>query len=189
MSEADRHEAAVAQALEIAARNPLPLRARSLTAAENGAAQRKEVGCLFDGAAGLLALLPVLLLLSGDPAIAWRVAPWCIGAAPLVWAIGWLLKRRAGRGYVDPRLELEASEEGLIVRHSDETSLRLAYAALTVRVRPGAFERNPFLAILLELPSGPIPLDNSHYKSGRTTGAAILARVQAAGGRIEPAED
>ena len=189
MSEADRHEAAVRQALEIAARNPLPLTARSFTAAENGAAQRKEMGCLFDGAAGLLLLLPFLLLLSGDPAIAWRVAPWCIGAAPLVWGIGWLLKRRAGRGYVDPRLELEATEEGLIVWHADETSLRHDYADLAVQVRPGAFDRNPFLAIVLELPSGPVALDNSHYKRGRTTGAAILAQVKAAGGRVTPAED
>lgn len=189
MSEADRHEAAVRQALEIAARNPLPLTARSLTEAENKAAQRKEMGCLFDGGAGLLVLLPIMLLLSGDPAIAWRVAPWCMGAAPLVWGIGWLLKRRAGRGYVDPRLELEATDEGLIVRHADKTSLRHDYANLAVRVRPGAFERNPFLTIVLELPSGPIPLDNSHYSRGRTTGAAILARVKAAGGHVSPAED
>lgn len=189
MSELERHEAAVAQALEIAARNPLPLCARSLTAAENGAAQRKEVGCLFDGGAGLLALLPFLLLLSGDPAIAWRAAPWCIGAAPLVWAIGWLLKRRAGRGYVDPRLELEASEEGLTVRRADGTSVAYEYAALSAQVRPGAFERNPFLGIVLKTASEAIPLDNAHYRSGRTTGAAILAKVQAAGGQVTPAED
>ena len=112
----ERHEAAIAQAMEIAARNPLPLTARSLTPGENRIAQRKEVGCLFDGGAMLLLLLPFMLLLSGDPAIAWRVAPWCLGAAPLVWGIGWLLKRRAGKGYVDPRLVLEAGEDALTVR-------------------------------------------------------------------------
>lgn len=189
MSVEQRHQAALAQATEIAARNPLPISARSLTAAENGAMQRKEVGCLFDGGAMLLALLPVMLLLSGDPAIVWRMAPWCLGAAPLVWAIGWLLKRRAGRGYVDPRLELEAAVDGLTVRRGDGMSLALDYAALSVAVRPGAFDRNPFLAIVLELSSGSIALDNAHFRRGRTTGAAILAQVKAAGGRIHPLED
>ena len=188
MSERERHEKAVAQALEIAARNPLPLVARSLTAAENMAMQRRELGCVFDGAAMLLLLLPLLLLLSGDPAIVWRVAPWCVGAAPLVWGLGWLLKWRAGRGYVDPRIELEAGEDGIVVWHGDEISLPHAYAGLNVAVRPGAFERNPFLGLVLERPGGSIMLDNAHFKRGRTTGAAILARVKAAGGTVRPAE-
>lgn len=189
-SEQERHEAAVKQAMEIAGRHPLPLHARSLTAAENRALQRKELGCLFDGGAMLLVIAPFSLLLSGDPGIAWRVAPWCLGAAPIVWGIGWLLKRRAGRGYVDPRIEVEATEEGVIVFHGDDTSLRHDYASLSVAVVPGPFERNPFLNILLELPGGEaIALDNSHYKNGRTTGAAILARVKAAGGRVRPAEE
>ncbi len=188
MSEAERHEKAVAQAIEIAGRNPLPLTARSLTAAENRALQRKEIGCLFDGGAMLLALMPLMLLLSGDPAFAWRVAPWCLGAAPVVWAIGWLLKWRAGRGYVDPRIELEASEDGLTIRRGGVAE-RLDYAGLSIAVRAGAFERNPFEAIVLDAPSGPITLDNGHFKRGRTTGAAILARVRAAGGRVHPVED
>lgn len=185
----ERHDAAIAQALEIAARNKLPLTARSLTPGENRIEQRREVGCLFDGGAMLLALMPFMLLLSGDLEFAWRVAPWCLGAAPLVWAIGWLLKRRAGRGYVDPKLVLEAGEDGLIVRQGDGTLLRHDYGALSAQVRPGAFERNPFLGIVLELPSDALPLDNAHYKSGRTTGAAILAKVRAAGGRVRPIED
>ena len=190
MSEAERHEAAVRQAIEIAGRHPLPLAARSLTAAENRKLQRKELGCLFDGGAFLLAVLPFSLLLSGDPGIAWRIAPWCLGAAPIVWGIGWLLKRRAGKGYVDPRIELEATEEGLIVFHGDGTSLRHDYAALSLQVRPGAFERAEFLGIVLELPGGEaLSLDNSHYRFGRTAGAAILARVKAAGGRVRPIED
>lgn len=189
MSVDERHEAAVAQALEIAARNPLPLTARSLTVAENRALQRRELGCLFDGGAMLLLIAPFTLLLSGDPAFAWRVAPWCLGAAPLVWAIGWLLKWRAGRGYTDPRIAVEAGEDGLTVWHNDAIPMRYDYAELIVEVRPGAFERNPFLAIVLALPEGAIALDNSHFKRGRTTGAAILARVQAAGGAVRPAED
>ena len=189
MSEAERHEAAVKQAIEIAGRHPLPLHARSLTARENRAMAVREVGCLFDGGALLLFVLPFSLLLSGDWDFARSVAPWCLGAAPIVWGIGWLLKRRAGRGYVDPRIEVEATEEGVVVFHGDETSLRHDYAALSVAVVPGAFERNPFLNIVLELPSGPIVLDNGHYRRGRTTGAAILARVKAAGGEVRPAED
>lgn len=189
MSDRERHEAAVKQAIEIAGRHPLPLHARSLTARENRAMQRKELGCLFDGGALLLAALPFSLLLSGDPGIAWRVAPWCLAAAPIVWGIGWLLKWRAGRGYVDPRIEVEATEEGVVVFHGDETSLRHDYATLSVAVVPGPFERNPFLNVVLELPSGPIALDNGHYRRGRTTGAAILARVKAAGGEVRPAED
>lgn len=189
MSVEDRHRAAIAQAVEIAARNRPPQTARSMTASENRVAQRREVGCLFDGGAMLLALMPFMLLLSGDLGFAWRVAPWCIGAAPLVWAIGWLLKRRAGRGYVDPKLVLEAGEDGLIVRRGDGTSVDYEYAALSAEVRPGAFERNPFLGIVLKAGSETIPLDNAHYKNGRTTGAAILARVRAAGGRVTPAED
>lgn len=189
MSAAERHEAAVRQAIEIAGRHRLPLAARSLTARENRALQRKEVGCLFDGGALLLVVAPFSLLLSGDPGIAWRVAPWCLGAAPIVWGIGWALKRRAGRGYVDPRIEVEATEDGVIVFHGDETSLRYDYGAIGVAVVPGPFERNPFLHAVLELPSGPIPLDNGHYRHGRTTGAAILARVKAAGGRVRPIED
>lgn len=189
MSEAERHEAAVKQAIEIAGRHKLPLHARSLTARENRALQRKELGCLFDGGALLLVALPFSLLLSGDPGIAWRVAPWCLGAAAIVWATGKLLKWRAGRGYVDPRIEVEATEEGVVVFHGDETSLRYDYGAIGVAVVPGPFERNPFLHIVLELPSGPIALDNGHYRRGRTTGAAILARVKAAGGRVRPAEE
>jgi len=184
----ERHEKAVAQAIEIAGRNPLPLAARSLTAAENRALQRKEVGCLFDGGAMLLLLMPLMLFMSGDPVFAWRVAPWCLGAAPLVWAIGWLLKWRAGRGYVDPRIEVEAAEDGLTIRRGGMAE-RLDYAALSLRVRPGAFDRNPFLSVALELAGGPIELDNSRFKRGRTTGAAILARALAGGGRISPIED
>jgi hypothetical protein len=187
MSVGERHEQAVKQALEIAARNPLPLAARSLTAAENRALQRKELGCLFDGGALLLLIAPFTLLLSGDPAFAWRVAPWCLGAAPVVWAIGWLLKWRAGRGYVDPRIVVEAGEDGLTIRRGGAAE-RLEYGALAVAVRPGAFERNPFEAIVLELAGGPIELDNSRFKRGRTTGAAILARAQAAGGAVRPVE-
>ncbi|MGQ0660089.1 hypothetical protein [Sphingosinicella sp.] len=182
-----RHEAAVKQAIAIAARNPLPLVARSLTAAENRAAQRKEIGCLFDGGAMLLVIAPFTLLLSGDPDFAWRVAPWCLGAAPLVWAIGWLLKWRAGRGYVDPGIEIEAAADGLTIRRGQDVE-RLDYGALSLAVRPGAFERNPFLSVVLDLPAGPIELDNSHFRRGRTTGAAILAKVQAAGGAARPAE-
>jgi hypothetical protein len=189
MSERERYEAAVAQAIEIAARNPLPLTARSLTAAENGAMQRRELGCLFDGGARLLLLLPLLLLLSGDPAIVWRAAPWCVGAAPLVWGLGRLLKWRAGRHYVDPRIKLEAGADGLTVWHGEQIPLPCDYADLSVAVRPGAFDRNPFLGLVLELPEGPILLDNHHYKNGRTTGAAILVRVQAAGGSVRPAQD
>lgn len=188
MSVEERHEEAVKQALEIAARNPPPLTARSLTAAENRIAQRKELGCLFDGGAMLLLIAPVTLLLSGDPDFAWAVAPWCWAAAPVVWVIGWLLKWRAGRGYADPRIEVEAAADGLTVRR-DGTEERLAYGALAVAVRPGAFDRNPFLGLVLELPDGPIALDNAHFRRGRTTGAAILARVQAAGGAVRPAED
>ncbi len=183
-----RHEAAVGQALEIAARNPLPLAARSLTAAENRALQRKELGCLFDGGAMLLLLLPLLLFLSGDPAFVWRVAPWCVGAAPLVWAIGWLLKWRAGRGYADPGIEIEAAADGLTIRRG-QAAERIDYGALSLAVRPGAFDRNPFLSVVVDLPAGPIELDNSHFRRGRTTGAVILARVQAAGGRVHPIED
>lgn len=189
MSVEERHQAAVAQALEIAARNPLPLTARSLTAAENRALQRRELGCLFDGGATLLVIAPFTLLLSGDPAFAWAVAPWCLGAAPLVWALGWLLKWRAGRGYADPRIEIEASDEALTVRRGGAPTERIDYAAASVTVRPGAFDRNPFLAIVLDTPGGPVALDNSHFKRGRTTGAAILARMQAAGGAVRPAED
>jgi hypothetical protein len=188
MSEQERHEAAVKQALEIAGRHPLPLATRSLTPRENRAMQRKEIGCLFDGGAFLLVVLPFSMLLSGDPGIAWRILPWCLGAAPVVWGIGWLLKRRAGRGYVDPRIEVEAAEDGLTISR-DGAAQRLDYGALAVTVRPGAFERNPFEAAILELPSGPIALDNGHYKHGRTTGAAILARVLAGGGQVRPAED
>lgn len=195
MSELERHEKAVAQALEIAGRHKLPQRARSLTARENRAMAVKEVGCLFDGGAFLLLVLPFSLLLSGEPGFAWRVAPWCWVAAPIVWGIGWALKRRAGRGYVDPRIEIEASADGVTVWQGDGTSLRHDYAALGVAVVPGAFQRNPFEAAVLELPapstgSGQaLTLDNGRFRNGRTTGAAILARVKAAGGRVRPAEE
>lgn len=189
MSAQERHERAVAQAIEIAGRHELPLSARSLTAGENRKLQRGEIGCLFDGAAMLLALTPFVLLLSGDPAFAWRVGPWCLGAAPLVWAIGWLLKRRAGRGYVDPLIVIEAREDGLGIGRGGGVPERVDYGALAIRVRPGAFEDNPFLSIVLDLPDGAIELDNGHFKFGRTTGAAILARAQAAGARIAPFED
>lgn len=184
----ERHAAAVGQALEIAARNPLPLTARSLTPAENRSMQRKEIGCLFDGGAMLLLLLPLLLFLSGDPAFVWRVAPWCVGAAPLVWTTGKLLKWRAGRGYVDPGIGIEAAADGLTIRRG-QAAERIDYGALSLAVRPGAFDRNPFLSVVLELAAGPIELDNSHFRRGRTTGAAILAQVQAAGGNVHPIED
>lgn len=189
MSARERHEQAVAQAIEIAARNPLPLAARSLTAAENRAMQRRELGCLFDGGAMLLLIAPFALLFSGDPAFAWRALPWCLGAAALVWTLGRLLKWQAGRGYADPGIAVAAAAEGLTVRRGDAAPERLDYAALAVAVRPGGFERNPFLGLVLELPDGPIALDNGHFKRGRTTGAAILAQVNAAGGAVRPAAD
>ena len=126
-----------------------------------------------------------MLFMSGDPAFAWRVAPWCIGAAPLVWAIGWLLKWRAGRGYVDPRIEVEADEDGLTIRRGGAAE-RLDYGALSLRGAAGRVRSQPVRGVVLELAGGPIALDNGRFKRGRTTGAAILARAQAAGGRVRP---
>ena len=190
MSEQERHDKAVAQAIEIAGRHPLPLTTRSLTAAENRKLQRKELGCLFDGGAMLLALAPFMLLLSGDPAFAW----------PRRALVPRPRRRSSGRsagcssggpaGAMSiPRIEIEAGEDGVDDPARRRPAERLDYGALVVAVRPGAFEREPFLSIVLELPDGPIELDNGHYRFGRTTGAAILARVQAAGGRVRPAED
>lgn len=171
---------ALEQALNLAAKNPLPLTARSLTAEEVAAIDRRIYPIVF----GLYGVGVVGILLfawfgteQGDGAV-FPIA--AIVALVLLIPLGLFARFKAGRrkDYRDPVASIEASLDGVTIRSAGRTG-RLDYREVVVAgfiLLAGAKSRVLFLGVTLEGPFGPVRLENMAYKDGMITAAAIVAQ-------------
>jgi hypothetical protein len=176
---------ALEQALNLAAKNPLPLIARSLTAEEVAAIDRRIYPIVF----GLYGVGVVGILLfawfgteQGDGAV-FSIA--AIVALVLLIPLGLFARFKAGRrkDYRDPMASIEASLDGVTIRSAGRTG-RLDYREVVVAgfiLLAGAKSRVLFLGVTLEGPFGPVRLENMAYKDGMITAAAIVAQRNAFG--------
>lgn len=181
----DRADAqALEQALNLAARYPLPLTARSLTVEEIAAIDRRSypivLGLFGVGAVGILLL-------------AWFGADGAAGLFPIVVIVAlallvplWLFARfRAARrrDYRDPMESVEASVDGVTIRSAGRVA-SLGYREVAVNdviLLGGAKSRVLFLGVALEGPFGTVRLENMTYKDGTLAAAAIVAQRHALG--------
>ncbi|HSI17123.1 MAG TPA: hypothetical protein VK980_05095 [Sphingomonas sp.] len=176
---------ALEQALNLAAKNPLPLTARSLTAEEVAAIDRRIYPIIFGlygvGAVGIL-LFAWFGTEAGDGAV-FPIA--AIVALMLLIPLGLFARFKAGRrkDYRDPLVSIEASLDGVTIRSAGRTAT-LGYREVVVAgfiLLPGAKSRVLFLGVTLEGPFGPLRLENMAYRDGTITAAAIVAQREALG--------
>jgi hypothetical protein len=176
---------ALEQALSLAGKNPLPLTARSLTAEEIAAIDRRIYPILFGlygvGATGIL-----LVAWFGTAASDGAVFPIAAIVALALLVPLWLFARfRAGRrkDYRDPMESVEARADGVTIRGAGREA-PLGYSDLVVTgfiLLPGAKSRVLFLGVTLDGPFGPVRLENMTYKDGTLAAAAIVAQRDALG--------
>ena len=171
---------ALEQALNLAAKNPLPLTARSLTAEEVAAIDRRIYPIVF----GLYGVGVVGILLfawfgteQGDGAV-FPVA--AIVALVLLVPLGLFARFKAGRrkDYRDPMASIETSQDGVTIRSAGRTAT-LGYGEVVVNdfiLLAGAKSRVLFLGVAVDGPFGPVRLENMAYQSGTITAAAIVAQ-------------
>ena len=171
---------ALEQALNLAAKNPLPLTARSLTAEELAAIDRRIYPIVFGlygvGAVGIL-LFAWFGTEQGDGAV-FPIA--AIVALVLLIPLGLFARFKAGRrkDYRDPMASIEARLDGVTIRSAGRTA-RLDYREVVVAgfiLLAGAKSRVLFLGVTLDGPFGPVRLENMAYKDGTITAAAIVAQ-------------
>ncbi|MDB5710752.1 MAG: hypothetical protein JWL96_2822 [Sphingomonas bacterium] len=176
---------ALEQALNLAPKNPLPLTARSLTAEEVAAIDRRIYPIVFGlygvGAVGIL-LFAWFGTEQGDGAV-FPIA--AIVALVLLVPLGLFARFKAGRrkDYRDPLASIEASADGVTIRSAGRTA-RLDYRDVVVGefiLLAGAKSRVLFLGVALDGPFGPLRLENMAYQSGTITAAAIVAQRHALG--------
>jgi hypothetical protein len=177
-------EQALEQALSLAAKNPLPLTARSLTAEEIAAIDRRiypiVLGLYGVGAAGIL-----LFAWFGTEGAAGVFPVAAIVALALLLPLCLFARFKAGRrkDYRDPLVSIAASGEGITIRSAGREA-RLAYrdvAPDAYILLPGAKSRVLFLGVVLDGPFGPVRLENMAYQAGTITAAAIVAQRHALG--------
>lgn len=182
----DRADAqALEQALNLAAKNPLPLTATSLTAEEVAAIDHRVYPIVFGlygvGVGGIL-----LFAWFGTEQGNGAVFPIAAAVALALLVPLWLFARfKAGRrkDYRDPVAAIEASADGVTIRSAGHTA-RLGYSEVVVDgfvLLPGMKSWVLFLGVTLEGPFGPVRLENMAYRSGAITAAAIVAQRHALG--------
>lgn len=175
---------ALEQALNLAAKHPLPLTARSLSAEEIAAIDQRIYPIVFGlycvGAVGIL-----LLARFGADEEAGLFPIAAIVALALLVPLGLFARFKAGRrkDYRDPLQSVEASADGVTIRNAGRTA-RIAYgdvALADIILLGGAKSRVLFLGVALDGPFGPVRLENMEYKNGTITAAAIVAQRHALG--------
>jgi len=170
------------QALALAATQTLPFSARSLTAAEvariDGRAPAVLLGIYAAVAVPVLAIGALSGGLgSGGIAIAGAFAV-VLGA--ILWLIG---RRRARRrsGYQDPQTVLEIGAEGLTLRSAGRIDA-IPYPDAKVALNHVTMRGVPyFLGLVLETPTGPLRLDDTWFRPGRSAAAILLGQMAASG--------
>lgn len=96
----------------------------------------------------------------------------------------WFVARKRARkraDYRDPLVEVEIAQTAAIVRSAGR-EFPLPYP--TIRVRFTVYRHKGsthFLGLVMESPLGPLRLDDSWFKPGRTVAAALAGRLDANG--------
>jgi hypothetical protein len=175
---------ALEQAVNLAAKNPLPLTARSLSAEEIAAIDHRIYPIVFGiyavGAIGIL-----LFARFGTEGEAGLFPIAAIVALVLLVPL-WLFARfkaERRKAYRDPLQSVEASVDGVTIRDAGRTA-RIAYGEVAVAeviLLSGAKSRVLFLGVALDGPFGPVRLENMAYKHGTLAAAAIVAQRHALG--------
>jgi hypothetical protein len=176
------------QPLRIAARVDLPVTARSLTAGEMAAIDRRQWGCLL-APVGALGLWLAFALIFDPPqrtGDAFVIAALLLSLPVLAWlATRWRFRKASD--YVDPNIVVEVARDGVTIAVDGRLRrLDLAEAAAAFRYvlrrRGGAFN-----GLVLDLPGRPIALDGN-MQHGLDAAAALVAGFVAAGLWLESAE-
>ncbi len=156
---------------------PLPVTARSLTAAEVRQRDSRKLIWLL-AAYGLLALACILVLLLAPTrplAVRWLPLGFGVGALGIA-AFGWFALK-GSRAYRDPGVGVSVEQEQVVVtdaagaRSYDYNSL--AVARIITRAAPGSIY---FDGIELETPDGNIVLGDPGFVQGNQAAGAILRR-------------
>ena len=174
---------ALRQAISRAGELPLPVTARSLTAAEVARVDRILVpyglGIFF------FCFALVLLLILFDPDLRSPENLAIFAASALLIGLPlWLLLRRGARrrrDYRDPQIVVEVGEGGMTLRSPGRVD-ELAYdGADFTFFAPVLKGRAAFLGIALESPLHTLRLDDRWFKSGSAAAAAIVSKCEDAG--------
>ncbi len=157
---------------------PLPVTARSLTRAEKRAPALREIGWMI--AVYLLfglACFAVLRLARTDPnMVDWL--PAIAGLAALALAVTAWRKLARHRGYRDPGIVVDVSEEAVTIRTA-EGEETIPHASITVS---RILTRNPrnsvyFDGIVLETANGPLSIGDDGFTGGNIAAGAILRKL------------
>ena len=167
-------------AVELGAGQRLPFEARSLTAAEVAAQDRRFVRWV--GGAYLLFAVALVVgtAFDGDPQLTLALAVVVLAAVAFLWPVARRYERRR-QDYVDPHIVLELREAWLTVRHpGDPFDIRYGEADLAFHWT--IYRHTPnFRGIRLGSPIGELRIDDDHYWHGRIAAAAIARRCDQAG--------
>ena len=180
-TELARQQAALTQALEMAARNAKPQTARSLTPREKRKRDPLIWATLLE-LAGLIAVMaPVFLFMDGLWDLAIWLLPWGLGGGAVLIASGWLLKRRAEASYVDPCLTVNAGERGIVVANPVQRH-ELPWETAQIALLGGEAGRRPaFRGIALASPLGAVTLDDTQFSRGRIVAVQIVGEAHKRG--------
>ena len=174
---------ALHQALDIAAKQTLPLTARSLTAAEVAAVDRGMMPIALGFFLFFVVAILVMLLLDSNPGNLETIA--YVVPFSLVLGLGlWLFLRsraRRRRDYRDPQIVVEVGKDSLTLRAPGRVSALSYDSADFAFHAPVAQNRSFFLGIVLESELDPLRLDDLWFKPGKTAAAAIVKRCDDAG--------
>lgn len=171
----------IRQALKIAVTLDMPVTARSLTAVEMAAIERRRWGCCVYPIA--IAALAAPLGMALDPTQrlddALVLAAMALGLVALLWlATRWRFRRPSG--YADPGIVVEVDAGGVTVALDGRLD-RLDFAAAAARFSHVLKGRGgTFRGLVMDLPGRPVALDE-HMLFGTHAAAAVIAGGVAAG--------
>lgn len=174
-TELARRRAALAQALEMAARNAKPQTARSLTPKEKRKRDPALWATTLELAGFIAGIAPFYLFFDGEWDLAIWLLPWGLAGGAALFVAGWLLKKRAALGYVDPCLTVQAAERGIVVANPVQRH-ELPWETAEIALLGGeAGQRPAFRGIALASPLGPVTLEDTQFSRGRIAAVQIVA--------------
>lgn len=173
-------ETALDEAIQLARRSRTKRRARSLTPKEKRKVERSDWVPILEGAGFLFAAAPFYFLWELEIEFAWWIAPYCFAIGAVLWVSGWLWGKKAGFGYVDPCLTVEAKDDRIVVANPVRAH-EIRYADAAVTLAPPSAKHKLFHGIVLTTPLGTLALDDENFQDGRTAAAGIVEKCRAAG--------
>lgn len=174
-TERARQKAALANALDMAARNATPQTARSFTPKEKRKRDKGGWGTILETTGFIAAVAPFYLFFDGEWDLAIWLLPWGLGIGAVLFVAGWVLKKRAALGYVDPCLTVSVGERGILVANPVKRH-ELPWETAEIALLGGeAGQRPAFRGIRLASPLGAVTLEETQYSRARIVAAQIVA--------------